>query len=215
MPTDAFFPDRFDGSEHAVAQMLERVCGYMGVDPETVALRLYSEGRNADLGPAMVIQTEGGGSAGLYTQDEKHVVMIESGGMKDPVGLVATIAHELSHVRLLGEGRVTGEEEDHEPLTDLATVFFGLGIFNANAVVTYQQWSREGWSGWSTSKKGYLNEPAFAYALALWAYVRREDAWFGHLRPNVRSLVKQGVRYVEKNTPKGLEERRRPVKGER
>ena len=210
-PTDEFFPDRFDGSEHAVEIMLQRVCQYMGINPDKVTLRLYDEGRHAELRQGLAIHSEGGGSAGRYTHDEKHIVMIEASGLSDTAGLVATIAHELSHVRLLGEGRVTGDEDDHEQLTDLATVFFGLGVFNANSVVNFNQWSKEGWSGWSSSKKGYLNEATFAYALALWAYVRREDHWLRHLRPTVRSMVKQGIRYVEKNPPKGLAERRRPI----
>jgi hypothetical protein len=40
------------------------------------------------------------------------------------------LAHEFSHIKLLGENRM---QENHEHLTDLFTVVFGLGIFNANA----------------------------------------------------------------------------------
>jgi hypothetical protein len=211
VPADKYFPDRYDGSENSILQMFARTCAYMGVDPDEVSIRLYTESQNADLGAGVAIAGDVGGTAGLYTHDGKHVVMIEASGMSNPVGIVGTMAHELSHVRLLGEGRVTGDEDDHEQLTDLATVFFGLGVFSANSVLLYEQWSKDGWSGWRTGKKGYLNERDFAYALALWAYVRRDKAWISHVRPNVCKLVKQGLRYLEKQQPKWFTHRRKKI----
>jgi hypothetical protein len=211
MPTNEFFPDRYDRSEHAVIQMMNRVCGFMSIDPENVTLRLYSESPGLAPGGEYVVQ--GRGTAGLYSRQEKHVVMVEVGGIEDPETLVATLAHELCHARLLGEDRVTGNEEDHEQLTDLATVFFGMGIFTANSAMKYRQWTKEQRYGWSASRHGYLSEPAISYALALWSYVRQEKTWFGHLRPNVKSVVKQGLRYLEKNPPAWYRERRKPSDG--
>jgi hypothetical protein len=54
-----------------------------------------------------------------------------------PVALVSTLAHELGHVLLLADGRISAQQQDHEPLTDLLTIFFGLGIFSANAAFEY------------------------------------------------------------------------------
>jgi predicted Zn-dependent protease len=48
--------------------------------------------------------------------------------MKDPMKLVAVIAHELGHVILLRSELVDREEADMEPLNDLLTVFLGQGI---------------------------------------------------------------------------------------
>jgi hypothetical protein len=209
-PTDAYFPDRFDSSEHAVRRMLDRVCSFMGIEPERVALRLYSEVRNADLGPGHHIQ--GGGTAGQYIASDKDIVRIESSGLNDTMALVATMAHELAHVRLLGEKRLSGDEEDHEPLTDLATVFFGLGIFNANSVIRYKQWTKGQWYGWSSGRLGYLDEPTFGYALALWSYVRGESHphWMRHLRPNVRVITKKSLQFLRATTDSPFSTTRRP-----
>jgi hypothetical protein len=49
------------------------------------------------------------------------------------------VAHELARVRLLGEQRINTDCGDQEQLTDLATVFFGLGIFTADAAFDYSQ----------------------------------------------------------------------------
>jgi len=202
-PTEKFFPDQFDGSERAVRLMLERVCGFMRVDPNRVILRLYSEGPDSSLARKLHLETAGKGSAGHYRVEEKEIVGIETSKLNDPMALVATIAHELAHVRLLGEGHLTGQEDDHEPLTDLATVFFGLGIFNANSTFRFNQWAQAGWHGWKATTLGYLNEQMFGYALGLWAKVRGEDdpAWTTHLRLNPRTYMKRAMGYLKANPP--------------
>jgi hypothetical protein len=108
------------------------------------------------------------------------------------------MAHELGHVHLLGHGRLTPDAEDHEPLTDLLTVFLGLGVFTANAVIREQYWDAGGWAGWKMGRRGYLGMPVYGYALALFARTRGEDgsAWSGELRPDVRSAFRQAGRFL-------------------
>ena len=114
------------------------------------------------------------------------------------MSLVATAAHELCHVHLLGDGRVPRDEEDHEPLTDLLTVCLGLGIFGANAAVRDSTWADGRMHGWSVSRAGYLQQPTWAYALALFAHYRdeRRAAWAKHLRTDVRSAYRAAERYL-------------------
>jgi hypothetical protein len=202
-PTEEFFPDQFDGTESAVQLMLNRICDFMHIDPSRVVLRLYTEDVNPELKRKLHLGTNGKGTAGHYRVEEKEIVGIEASKLGDPTALVATIAHELAHVRLLGEKRLTGEEEDHEPLTDLTTVFFGLGVFNANSAFRFDQWSQGNWHGWKAATLGYLNEQMFGYALGLWTIVRGEasPSWTKHLRPNPRAYMKQAVRYLKANPP--------------
>lgn len=102
--------------------------------------------------------------------------------------------HELCHERLLGEGHVTAEKADHEPLADHATVFFGFGIFTANAAFHFEQNNQ----AWQTRRLGYLTQPIFGYALACYAWLRgeREPSWARHLHTNPRSYLKQGLAYL-------------------
>jgi hypothetical protein len=51
LPTKEFFPDPYDASEAAGRTTLNRVCGYMGADPEKIELQYYSNNRHA-LSPA-------------------------------------------------------------------------------------------------------------------------------------------------------------------
>jgi hypothetical protein len=69
----------------------------------------------------------------------------------------------------------TSDRKDGEPLTDLLTVYLGMGILTANACFDFAntagyQFRRIG--GWSTSRLGYLTEQMFGYGLARHAWLR-------------------------------------------
>jgi len=118
--------------------------------------------------------------------------------LRHPVALTATVAHELAHVRLLGERRINPDRDDHEQLTDLATVFFGLGVFTANAAFDYSQ----NQFGWQTSQLGYLGEALFGYSLAYYAHMRGEGdpSWAKALDTNPRVYMRKGLRFLHNNS---------------
>jgi hypothetical protein len=199
-PLEKFFPDPYDATEPAIRLMLNRICAFMHIHPDRVELQLYEEQRTA-AGPKLLDGTTSNGSAGHYRVDGKEIIGLEKSNLHDPLAVVATLAHELAHVRLLGEQRLSPDEPDHEPLTDLTTVFFGLGIFNANSTFRFNQWSRGNRYGWKASTLGYLNEEMFGYALALWTTLRNDltPTWPKHLRTNPRTYMKQSLRYLSAN----------------
>jgi hypothetical protein len=192
LPRPEFFPDPFRGSEDDARRMLDRVCGYMDLDPATVELTLYGGGRPAYDGEWRP------GTAGLYQADgDKHRIWVEVGNLHDPVAMVGTLARELGHVHLLGHGRIE-DIEDHEPLTDLLTVYLGMGVFLANSVIREHYWDAGHVSGWSMGRRGYLDMPAFGYAFARFARARGEDGseWAHELRLDVRTAFKEAMRYL-------------------
>jgi hypothetical protein len=196
LPTSEFFPDPYDGSKRAVRRLLDRVCGYMDVAPELIALKFVS-----DAGKLWLVNDAGQHlphAAGTYEEGErKFIICIDKSGLYEPMTLVGTLAHELAHVRLLGEGRVMREEYDNELLTDLTVVFFGLGIFLANVPRNWDsQYTK--WPGTDLHKPEYMTPPMFAYALAHLAWFRGEQkpAWARHLRWNARPDFKQAVRFL-------------------
>src|SRR5262249_38059129 len=140
-------------------------------------------------------------------QRKKVIVGIEKNLAHNRKCLIAAIAHELGHILLIGDNRLSASREDHEQLTDLLTVFLGLGIFNANAAIeTFSYNKYRGVGVWipnhSTSKNGYLSEPMFASALALFAWLRGEErpAWTVHLDDSVRADFVKGLKYLEKTS---------------
>lgn len=196
LPTPAFFPDPYDGSKKAVRKLLDRVCVYMDVVPDLVALRFV-----ADAGKIWLVNDAGHylpGAAGTYEEGErKFVIRIDKSGLDDPMGLVGTIAHELAHVRLLGESRIMREVFDNELLTDLTVVHFGLGIFLAN---TPRNWDSQytKWPDTDLLKPEYMTPPMFGWALAHLAWFRGEERpeWARHLNGGARANLKQGLRYL-------------------
>lgn len=125
------------------------------------------------------------------------------GNLDDPVALVGTMAHELGHVHLLGHGRVSEDAEDHEPLTDLLTVFFGMGVFTANSVIRENYWSAGQVSGWSMGRRGYLGMHQYGYAFARFARARSEDGsdWSRELRLDVRTAFRDAMRFLAQPSP--------------
>lgn len=198
LPTPEFFPDTYDGTKKTVRKLLDQVCAYMDVIPALVALKFV-----ADAGKLWLVNESGQdlpGAAGTYEEGErKFIIRIDKSGLDDPMGLVGTMAHELAHVRLLGESRIMSEEFDNELLTDLTVVHFGLGIFLAN---TPRNWE-SGYTKWPETellKPEYMTPPMFGWALAHLAWFRGEEKpeWAKHLNGGARSNLLQGVRYLAK-----------------
>jgi hypothetical protein len=208
LPTAEFFPDRYDGSRQAVRTLLDRVCGYMNVNPEFVALKFID-----DACKIWLVNDSGQylpHAAGTYSEgEEKFIIRIANSQIGDTVGLVGTMAHELAHVRLLGESRVMRDVYDNELLTDLTAVYFGLGIFLAN---TPRVWDSQytKWPGTELNKPEYMTPPMFGYALAHLAWFRGEEkpAWAKFLHWNGRSDFNQAMRFLFKDGETALRPKR-------
>ena len=208
-PTADQFPERFDGSTAMLDPVMRRIAGRIGVDPTLVDLQVYEhEDEHCRLMRSSGLEGRWSsqGAAGYYVEhegrsDARYNIAIERSVAMDPTGAVATLAHELCHALLLGGRHLLGDEEDGEPLTDLATVYFGFGIFTANSVVRESSWQSAAMSGWSIGRQGYLTFPILGLALAIYARLRGEakPAWSRYLRPDARAPFRQGARYLRRH----------------
>lgn len=201
LPTNDFFPDPVDGSVESVRNLLNQVCGYMDVDPERVELEIFT-----DKSQLWLVNDDGKylptGPAGLYEEgDHKTVIHIERSGINDLHNLVGTMAHELAHLRLMGEGRVTGEEYDNELLTDLTAAFHGFGIFLGNSPRNWES-KYDLWPGTSLKRPEYMSLHMYAYVLAHCAWFRGQSRpdWYPFLSFDLKACFKQGVRYLMKTS---------------
>ena len=197
LPTPEFFPGRFDRSKATVAPLLERVCEYMGVAPTRIAVTFVDE----DPDPLHLVNAAGQRmptTAGTYERGhERHAVCLSRSQLADPVMLLATMAHELAHVRLLGEGRIPSGTFDNELLTDLTVVHLGLGIFLAN---TPRVWDSQytKWPGTDLNKPTYMTPPMYGWALAhvAWSHGDDDPTWADHLNAKSAADFRQGLRYL-------------------
>ena len=187
MPNEDYFPAAFNGSEPTSTILLDQVCEYIDVDPASVDLLFYSERQRLTRFTEIVRPDRG--AAGLYSkQNGRTTIWLEVSHLADPITIVATFAHELCHAHLLGGGRISSEEADHEPLTDLATIYFGMGIFTANASLRQDKTTRAGNSeSWSISRQGYLTNFGLRIGAVRLVSSERGPDWAGHLRLDVRS----------------------------
>ncbi len=194
-PTPAFFPGEFHGSDDEVLALVHRILGWFEVAADRVTIEFYGDHGEQELSEAMGLTSSSRFAAGHFRRENgRAVVAIDRTLAATPVRLVATVAHELCHVRLLDEDRIPSDRADHEPLTDLLTVYFGLGVFTANAAFEYTQTMHRR----STSSLGYLPEPMFGYGLACYAWLRGEGKpdWAAHLDVNPRAIMRKGLRYL-------------------
>ncbi|MGI5208719.1 hypothetical protein ACQEU6_45025 [Spirillospora sp. CA-108201] len=205
----------YTGTPAQIDDVVAWTCELMGIDRSELIVELFDrEGED----PAA-----GGGrrTVGHYhVEDGRAVIGLDVTEASDAAYLIAVIAHELCHVRLLGEERITHERRDHERLTDLLTVYFGFGVFSTNAALRFGGATR----GFSVqplgdldertlnaarndgySRLGYLTEPEFGYAMACYAWLRgeTEPPWAGHLDPGPRAFLRQGLAYLSRSAPPG------------
>jgi hypothetical protein len=192
LPTDEYFPGSYTGSPADIRRVFGLLCRRYGVSPDVVRLEITDDDEDLAANVAHLLSS-GRSAAGVYHSGE-GVVAVQGSLGRTPVSWVATLAHELGHARLIGEGRVAAERRDGEPLTDLATVFFGCGIFTANAALEFSNDRVR----WRSQRLGYLTEPMFGYALACYARLRGEpDApWASFLDTNPRAYFRKGARYL-------------------
>ncbi|NUP50897.1 MAG: hypothetical protein HOW97_26835 [Catenulispora sp.] len=194
-PTPRYFPGRYQGTPDDVLEVVDLVRAHLHIDPAEISVALY-DGRPPPQMPGAAAGAHNS-VAGHYTiRDGVGRIAVAVEDAPDPRRVVAVAAHELCHHKLLYRGIAAADEPDHEPLTDLATVFFGLGVFTANAAFTFSQSSR----GWRRRQLGYINQPMFGYALARLARLRgeRDPEWARHLETNPRGYFKQATRYLDK-----------------
>jgi hypothetical protein len=115
------------------------------------------------------------------------------------MALVGTLAHELSHARLLGENRIDPDAFDDELTTDLNVVFHGMGVFLANVPRHWDSDARR-WPGTDQRAPTYMTAAMFGYALALRCCQRMEPLprWRKHIKPAVRAEFKQAYRFLDR-----------------
>ncbi|HEX6453948.1 MAG TPA: hypothetical protein VF060_31355 [Trebonia sp.] len=199
VPTAEFFPPPFGGSDSDVRALTVRIAGYMGAEKE-VGVDFTDDMQRDEtmrrLVPGGPFHTSGAaGSANVHYSDSAAIITLDRSVIADPARLIAVIAHEIGHVRLMGERGVDSGRKDNEPLTDLATVYLGLGIFTANAAFDFSQRR----TGWKARHLGYLTEQMFGYALARYTLLRGDPkpSWARHLDTNPRVYMKNAIRYLQ------------------
>jgi hypothetical protein len=204
-PTKDFFPLDFKGTEENAQQLTAMICDYMQIKGVKIDLHYFSD-KPLELAEGILTtqSNTGPGSQnrnklGTYSEKgrNKYSIGIELELLKDPTTLIATIAHELSHLTLLGEGRL---HENDEELTDINTIVLGFGIFTANSIFRFQQFQSTSHQGWQAKRSGYIPEQVAAYCLALLTNYQKKDdsSWTQFLNKSVKKMYDRNLKYLRK-----------------
>jgi hypothetical protein len=129
-PTASDFPIIWNRSRENAIEALIIICSNMNLNPNEIELDFYNNGiKEFNMGTSVIFTVsdpENPEAAGLYNHemiDGKYSISLDEALLEKPESLIATIAHELSHVKLLGEKKL---EQNDEMLTDFTTVFLVL-----------------------------------------------------------------------------------------
>ena len=182
LPDDHWFPDRYDGTVDDARRLLDRICGFMQIAPSSIRLEVCED-------------TAMPGAAGQY---QPGLVRLAESQLDDPLGAIAVLAHEVAHNLLIGRGLLQ-DDLDAEWVTDLLPVYLGLGLFTANATLREKSERHGRYRRWTIRRRGYLNSCMIGYALALFAWVRRErrPEWAAFLRLDAAETMAAGLRYLD------------------
>jgi hypothetical protein len=200
-----FLGSRFDGTEATTRSLFTTMCRRMDLPVDQVALRFGPLSQATGIPTpvahltAAPVSTCGIPVGRWIRENGRGIIIITPRLLDDPVVLVTVLAHELGHELLLGSGRVKVSRPDQESLTDLLTVFYGFGIFAANASLALPR--HPSGRGRTPFARGYLREEALAHALAYYCVLRgerRAPAWNKYLDFTVRMRIAGRIRQLSK-----------------
>jgi len=198
-PTKYFYNKTFDRTEKDAEFILKRTMELMNIRDVEIKLQFFSD-QPIEMTDGTILATPADvngnwdSASGTYQQTENGtIISIEKRQLKNPISLIATIAHELSHQILLGENRI---EENDEFLTDFTAIVYGFGIFIGNSRF---QFTSEGF-GWQSSSQGYLPEQIIAYTMAWLSMKRNEKTNYSQfLNKSLKKYFDQSIAWLIEN----------------
>jgi tetratricopeptide (TPR) repeat protein len=194
-PTKENFPYTNYKDNEQFKQLFNQVCGYWNVDPNSIVVKFYDDHKTLQWS-TWLPQGEFSEPGGLYYQDnafddKPFNIELAKSNLDHPQLLISVMSHELAHVKLLGGKYINQDSPDMEPLTDLATIFKGFGIFMANSCETRDEYY--------IGRSGYLPNEVIAYANALLCHISNKNPsdYASFLNTNTRSLFLQDFEYLK------------------
>lgn len=199
-PARETFPDAPTKHTERARYYFDRVRDAYGIPANNC--ELVAQAHRPDLGASIVFGSmKQSGALGTF-QPRGNIARItyDPALIDSPLHLIATFAHELAHLKL--EYRTNappGGDETMEPLTDLATVHMGFGLFGANVAFEYSQTQDYDRQGWQWKRAGYLTEPqwCFANALAFELNDVPEGAYAAWAKPSVAAGIRKNRAYLK------------------
>ena len=201
LPTREFFPLTETEGHARALYLFDRVKLMTGLRDWPCELEAFDRPRGAQVAQVGAIRHGGSANGTFRTTDNRAIISYASDLVGQPVKLIATFAHELSHYLLLVKARTDppGGKDLEELATELAVAFQGFGVFSANTAFEFGQHGDAFSQGWAASRSGYLSERSWAFALALFCTLKAVDLPVTHLKPSLIDPVRKASHYLKRN----------------
>jgi len=195
LPASDLFPYNDLSQRDQFQQLFEQVCSYWNINPEQIDISIF-DNIEKQRWIQFAQHTSRQAANGLFSDisangNVRYKIELAKSNEANPQLMVTVIAHELAHVKLLGENHISEAHQNMEEITDLATIFMGFGVFMANSCETKDiRWM---------SRNGYLPNEIIAYTNALICYITGHKAteylnWFNI---NTQELFEKSFLYLE------------------
>ena len=186
----------------------DRIKEQCGFGPDTIIeLVATNESKPQTLGGVATIQTNESGACGRYFFSEsmygtkREKITYDRDLEKDPTGLIATFAHELSHaLHNRSKENLDIDPDLYELFTDLTAVYLGYGVFLSNTRFEFSGFSDGNLQGWRAQGAGYLPEADLVFATAIFMKIKNIliETALGHLKPRLGKMLKKGFKQLSK-----------------
>lgn len=202
LPTKAFFPDKVNAPEEAAQSTFMRVKQYAGLSDWPCQLQAQEEDPNLALADTLIVRNSEHSPHGTFVLNDANegIITYNPKLTSDPVQMVATFAHELAHyLTSTAPEAPPGGWENWEFATDIAATFLGFGIFQANSVFNFRQFTGVGTQGWQTQSGGYLSESEHSYALGIFLKLQGMpiEAAYPYCDKNIKALLKRAFKALD------------------
>jgi tetratricopeptide (TPR) repeat protein len=193
-PTTQNFPYNNLKDTEQFQKLFEQLCKYWDLNPNEIIVKFFDDIKSKQWTTWMP-HGKFNEPAGLYNQiyttsKKRFNIQLAKSNLNNAQLLVSVISHELAHVKLLGGNYINRNNADMEPMTDLASIYFGFGVFVANSVQTKDIY-------W-ISRSGYLPNQLISYANALICYITEHDVnnYKAVLNGNTIDLFKKDFEFL-------------------
>lgn len=202
LPTKQYFPANTSSPVDLAVETFKKVREYAGMDNWLCKLELQEEDPIIIVSPTLIIQDLEPNPLGTFSENENNEIVITYNPNlhSNPIQMVATFAHELSHyLTSTAPTPPPGGIENWEYATDICSSFLGFGIFSANATFNFRQYTDFDSQGWQTTGGGYLSEQEHSYALAIFMLLKDIplDFAYPHCDTNIKNYLKRAYKELQ------------------
>ena len=200
-PTDKFFPDKSPDRQKKAKMIFERVKVYARMSKWPTRLVEQEENVDPKVAPTVLLQDAPNSPAGTYNgKHSEAVITYDPDLINRPIQLIATFAHELAHYLTLSIPEFFSDNpKEYEFLADIGAVYLGFGIFQANSVINFNQFTSLGTQGWQTQRQGYLEEEEIIFALGIFTRLKdiNPKQVMRHLKPSLSGYYKRALKDID------------------